>query len=138
MKKSHQLLKLELPVTTVSSAPESIELNPSYRLPVGLAIAALPTLFLQVWFGAVLLLFAGFLLWQAATLRLFFTGTALEIYRGAKLIRHFPYTDWQNWRIFWPLVPVLFYFKEVNSIHFLPILFDPKGLQAALEGRCPR
>jgi len=138
MKKSYSLIKLKLPVTTVSSVPESIELNPSYRLPVALAIAALPMLFLQVWFAAALLLFAGFLLWQAATLRLCFRETALEIYRGAKLIRRFPYTDWQNWRIFWPLVPVLFYFKEINSIHFLPILFDPKGLQAALEARCPR
>jgi len=125
-------------MTTVSSASESIELSPSYRLPVTLAIAALPVLLLQVWLGATLLLFAGFLLFQSATLRLFFTEIALEIYRGPKRIRHFPYSDWQNWRIFWPLVPVLFYFKEVKSIHFLPILFDPKGLQAALEARCPR
>lgn len=125
-------------MTTVSSASESIELSPSYRLPIILAIAALPALFLQVWLGTALFLFAGFLLFQAATLRLFFSKVALEIYRGPKLIRHFPYTDWQNWRIFWPLVPVLLYFKEVKSIHFLPILFDPKGLQAALEARCPR
>jgi hypothetical protein len=35
-------------------------------------------------------------------------------------------------------VPILFYFKEINSIHFLPILFDRKMLQTCLEQRCPR
>lgn len=127
------------PVTTVSStSTQTIELSPSYHIPAVLAIATLPVLFLQVWLGGALLLFAGFLLFQTATLRLVFTETALEIYRSQKLIRHFPYANWQNWRIFWSPVPILLYFKEVKSIHFLPILFDPKALQAALEARCPR
>ncbi|HBB34665.1 MAG TPA: DUF3119 domain-containing protein, partial [Cyanobacteria bacterium UBA9273] len=43
-----------------------------------------------------------------------------------------------NWRIFWPQLPILFYFKEIKSIHFLPILFDPKQLNTCLEQRCPR
>lgn len=116
----------------------TVELKPSYRLPGGLAIAALPILWLQVWVGAGLLLFALFLALQAATLRLQFTEAALDIYRGDALIRHFPYEDWQNWRIFWPSVPVLFYFKEVKSIHFLPVLFDPLSLQACLQNRCPQ
>ncbi|MEL6164336.1 MAG: DUF3119 family protein, partial [Cyanobacteria bacterium J06628_3] len=50
----------------------------------------------------------------------------------------FPYSEWQNWRIFWNVIPLLFYFKEIKSIHFLPILFDPKTLKACLEERCPR
>ena len=120
------------------SATQNVELNPSYRLPIVLAIATLPLLFLQVWLGAIVFLFSGFLLLQAATLRLVLSETALEIYRSQKLIRHFPYTDWQNWRIYWSPVPVLLYFKEVKSIHFLPILFDPQALQAVLEDRCPR
>ncbi len=63
--------------------------------------------------------------------------TALDIYRSEQLIRQFPYADWQNWRIFWHRVPILFYFKEVKSIHFLPILFDPKMLETCLERHCP-
>lgn len=124
-------------MTPVSSA-QAIQLNPSYRLPFILAIAALPALLVQVWLGLAVLLFAGFLLFQAATLRLYFSETALDIYRSQTLIRHFPYQDWQNWRIFWFPVPILFYFKEVKSIHFLPILFDPQALEAALGAHCPR
>jgi hypothetical protein len=76
-------------------------------------------------------------MFQAATLRLRFTDTALDIYRSETRIRCFPYQEWQNWRVFWPPVPILFYFKEVKSIHFLPILFDPKMLRTCLEQRCP-
>jgi hypothetical protein len=76
-------------------------------------------------------------LFQTATLRLQFTATALDIYRREGLIRRFPYQEWQNWRIFWGNAPILFYFKEVKSIHFLPILFDPKQLKTCLEQRCP-
>lgn len=123
---------------TVPLSASTVVLSPSYRLPLFLAIAALGLLFVQIWLGLVLLLFAGFLLFQAATLRLHFTATALEIYRSEQLIRHFPYTEWLHWEIFWPRVPILFYFREANSIHFLPILFDPRALQAGLEAHCPR
>lgn len=88
--------------------------------------------------GAVLALFGVFLLFQTVSLRLCFTATALEVFRGDTRIRRFPYQEWQNWEIFWPPVPVLFYFKEVQSIHFLPILFDPKALKACLEQRVPK
>lgn len=123
---------------TPTAATETIELSPSYWLPVSIAIAGGLLLGVQIIVGLVLLLFAGFLLFQTATLRLRFTDTALAIYRSETLIRHFPYSEWQNWRIFWPGVPILFYFKEVKSIHFLPILFDPKALRVCLEARCPR
>ncbi|RMF63171.1 MAG: DUF3119 family protein [Cyanobacteria bacterium J069] len=116
---------------------DTVQLAPSYRLPAGLLLLALPLVWLQVWVGAAVGLFAVFLGVQAATLRLHFTDAALDIFRGETLIRRFPYQDWQNWAIFWPPVPILFYFKEVNSIHFLPILFDPNALQACLEQRCP-
>ncbi len=122
----------------VPSASTTVQLAPSYTLPIVLVIAAIPLLLLSVWVGGAIALFGLFLLFQAATLRLQFSETALDIYRGETLIRNFPYQDWQNWQIFWNKVPILFYFKEVKSIHFLPILFDPKTLKICLEQRCPK
>lgn len=126
--------------TTAAStaSAETIVLSPSYNLPIAIVFLAVPLFFVQVWVSVAIALFGFFLLVQAATLRLSFTETALDIERGQTLIRRFPYQDWQNWRIFWSPVPILFYFKEVNSIHSLPILFDPKALQACLDARCPR
>ncbi len=127
-------------MTTASSsaATDTIALAPSYNLPLALIVVAGCLLFVQVWVSLGVALFGCFLLFQAATLRLCFTETALDITRGDTLIRRFPYEDWQNWRVFWSPIPILFYFKEVKSIHFLPVLFDPKGLQSCLEARCPR
>ncbi|WP_416233388.1 DUF3119 family protein [Anabaena sp. UHCC 0399] len=126
---------------TSSIAPNftsTVELKPSYNIPVVLVITAVPVIFAQPLLGAVLALLGLFLLFQTVTLRLQFTATDLDIKRGEKLIRRFPYGEWQNWRIFWNPVPILFYFKEINSIHFLPILFNPHTLRACLEERCPR
>jgi hypothetical protein len=124
--------------TSFVPSASTVQLAPSYTLPLVLVIVAIPLLLFSAWLGGVLALFGLFLMFQAATLRLQLTETALDIYRGETLIRHFPYQDWQNWRIFWSVVPILFYFKEVKSIHFLPILFDPKTLKSCLEQRCPR
>jgi Protein of unknown function (DUF3119) len=115
----------------------TVELAPSYVLPIAVVVAAIPLLKVQVWVSGAIALFGIFLLIQAATLRLRFTETALDIYRGSTLIRQFPYADWQNWAIFWSPLPILFYFKEVKSIHFLPMLFDPKSLRVCLEARIP-
>jgi len=126
---------------TSSFAPNSaatVELKPSYNIPVVLVIAAIPIVIVQPLIGGAIAIFGLFLLFQTVTLRLQFTATDLDIYRGEKLIRRFPYREWQNWRIFWNGFPVLFYFKEINSIHFLPILFDPNTLKSCLEERCPR
>ncbi len=127
-------------VTTVPSpiSNSTVELLPSFWVPSGLILLALPLLWVQVWVSGAIAVFGLFLFIQAATLRLRFTPSDLDIYRGESLIRRFPYQEWQNWRIFWTPVPILFYFKEVNSIHFLPVLFDPKMLQTCLEARCPR
>lgn len=126
---------------TSSIAPKftsTVELKPSYTIPLVLVITAVPLMFFQPVLGAVLALFGLFLLFQTVTLRLQFTATDLDIRRGETLIRRFPYSEWQNWRIFWYPVPILFYFKEINSIHFLPILFDANTLRTCLEERCPR
>lgn len=121
-----------------TSNQSTVELAPSYTLPLVLVIAAIPIIFYWAFVGGAIALFGLFLMFQAVTLRLYFTETALDIYRGETLIRRFPYQEWQNWQIFWTRFPILFYFKEVKSIHFLPILFDPKMLETCLEQRCPR
>ncbi|MBP5971415.1 DUF3119 family protein [Brasilonema sp. CT11] len=123
---------------TSNPASTTVELKSSYNIPLVLVVTAIPVLIVQPWVAGLMGLFGLFLMFQAVTLRLFFTPTDLDIYRGEKLIRRFPYREWQNWRIFWNRVPILFYFKEVKSIHFLPILFDPNTLKTCLEERCPR
>lgn len=120
-----------------AAATESIELSPSYTIPFVLIGAACLIFLVQRWVSVAIALFGFFLLFQAATIRLRFTDVDLEVYRSEKLIRSFPYADWLTWQIFWSAVPVLFYFKEVKSIHFLPILFNPSQLQACLEQHCP-
>ncbi|MGA7934107.1 MAG: DUF3119 family protein [Kovacikia sp.] len=126
-------------MTTASSplSAQTVELSPSYFLPISLVVVAIPCLLVQVWVSLAIALLGLFLLFQAVTIRLKFTETDLDIYRSETLIRRFPFQDWQNWRIFWLPVPILFYFKEVKSIHFLPILFDPKTLRICLEARIP-
>ena len=119
--------------------PSVVELKPSFNIPIVLVVAGVAiALFLQIWVGAIIGVFGLFLAFQATTLRLQFTATDLDIYRSGDRIRRFPYAEWQNWRIFWTRVPILFYFKEINSIHFLPIIFDPRTLQQELENRCRR
>ena len=130
---------------TVSSVDKSTTLQPSYNIPI--ALIAGGTLGVGVSLitpgppfviaASVLVMFGLFLLYQAATLRLIFTATDLDIYRGENRIRQFPYQDWEVWDIFWSPAPILFYFREVNSIHFLPILFRPTMLRSQLEQHLP-
>ncbi|MDF5710968.1 MAG: DUF3119 family protein [Nostoc sp. S4] len=132
--------KARFKTVTSSFAPNStatVELKPSYNIPIVLVISAIPLILVQPWIGFGFMLFGLFLTFQALTLRLEFTATDLDIHRGEKLIRRFPYQEWQNWRIFWNRIPILFYFREIKSIHFLPILFDPITLKTCLEERCP-
>lgn len=116
----------------------TVRLQPSFAVPFGVLLLSLPLWWLRWWLGLPLSLFALFLAAQAATLRLEFTATALDVYRGSQQIRHFPYQQWQHWEVFWPAFPILFYFREVKNIHFLPILFDAKTLVQCLQERCPR
>lgn len=128
-------------MTTTSQPPQlstTVQLSPSFTLPVILVLGALILMFIQPVVGAVIALFGLFLMIQAVLIKLKFTPVTLEVYRGDKLIKSFPYQEWQNWQIFWQPVPILFYFKEVNSIHFLPIIFDPKILKDCLEKCFPK
>jgi hypothetical protein len=127
-------------VTAIKPSPgtgQTVELAPSYTIPLVLILAAIPIAWLQLWVGLAISTFGLFLMIQTVTIRLQFTETALDVYRSGKLIRNFPYAEWQNWRIFWNPVPILFYFKEIKSIHFLPVIFDPKTLKACLETYYP-
>lgn len=126
------------PATSTTDLTTTVELAPSYTLPIAIVALSIPLLLVQIWVAGAIALFGLFLLFQTATLCLQFTETALDIYRGETRIRQFPYREWQNWQIFWSNLPILFYFKEVKSIHFLPILFDPKTLKTCLEERCPK
>lgn len=128
-------------MTSVKRSPQlsqTVELAPSYKIPIVLIIAAIPILVVQPWVSLVIALFGLFLLFQTVFIRLQFTNTALDVYRSGQLIRRFPYQEWINWEIFWYPVPILFYFREVKSIHFLPIIFAPETLKTCLEQYCPK
>ena len=113
--------------------PASVELAPNYTIPVVLIAAAVPMAALQLWLGLGIGIFGLFLALQTTIIKLEFTTTTLNVYRGSQVIRTFPYSEWENWQIFWQPIPILFYFKEVNSIHFLPIIFDARMLLTCLE-----
>jgi Protein of unknown function (DUF3119) len=123
---------------TSFAATETITLPPSFKIPIVLIAAAIVITLVKWWLGLPIGLFGLFLLLQSVLLKLQFTDTALDVYRGEQLIRSFPYAEWSHWEIFWAPVPILFYFREVNSIHFLPIIFDPTMLRACLTQRCPQ
>ena len=121
----------------MSSTPAPVTLKPDVRLPLlvvalGLALLPLP---LSPWPTLVVVLFGLFLLIQSASLRLEFKEDALIVWQNSRELRRFPYDQWLSWRLFAPWLPGLFYFRETQSIHFLPILFSPKELREQLELR---
>jgi hypothetical protein len=120
---------------------QAVTLAPRFGVPVGVVLLGLAALgLLPLWSGALWLaltvsLFGLFLLLQTLLLRLEFNGEALLVWRQQTLLRRFPYAEWLGWRLFWPGVPVLFYFRERQSIHLLPVLFDAATLRSQLEER---
>lgn len=117
---------------------EEIQLKPSYNLPIILILTGISLTIWQMTAGIIIAVIGLCLLIQASIIKLTFTQTALVLYRQQTKIRSFPYSDWENWVIFSASVPVLLYFKEVKSIHFLPIIFNPVQLKSCLEKYCPR
>lgn len=121
----------------------AVSLSPRFFVPLGVSLLGALCIPLQpVWSGSrwlalVLVLFGGFLLLQARLLRLEFGDDALIVWRGGSELRRFPYEAWLGWRLFWPSIPVLFYFREQRSIHLLPVLFDAAALQEQLRQRLP-
>ncbi|MEB3261884.1 MAG: DUF3119 family protein [Cyanobacteriota bacterium] len=128
------------PVTSaVPEAPGSGELlAPWLGVPIAVIVIGLACLGLlprwsgTVWLAAGVITFGLFLLVQTALLRLEFNEDSLLVWRGQSLLRRFLYTEWLSWRVFWPALPALFYFREQRSIHFLPVLFDPAALERLL------
>jgi hypothetical protein len=129
---------------TSSSLPandDDITLEPRPWVALGvIALGATCLLLRPLWGGAAWLALAVavlglFLLLQTALLRLRFSADALVVLRQESEIRRFPYAAWIGWRVFWPAVPVLFYFREQRSIHLLPMLFDATMLRSQLEQR---
>ncbi|MEL6927466.1 MAG: DUF3119 family protein [Cyanobacteria bacterium J06600_6] len=116
---------------------ETVELKPNFKIPLGLLAIALGISFFSVWGSLPIAILGLFLTIQTFLIRIQFSESALSVLRSGKVIRSFPYSDWLNWEIFWQPVPILFYFKEVNSIHFLPIIFDAKTLADCLQKHYP-
>lgn len=121
------------PLLVPNTASQDTELKPSYAVPIGTILLSIPWIWIQPIVAGAIAIFGLFLIYQAGNIRLVFTSTDLEVYRGQVKFRTFPYQEWQDWKIFWLQFPVLFYFKEVKSIHFLPILFDVQTLKDCLE-----
>lgn len=125
-----------LPTAQVpGSGPVILSANPRLPLLIFLLSTALLPLPLAPWPTLVVALFSLFLLLQAYSLRLEFCADTLVVWRGSQELRRFPYQDWLSWRLFAPWLPGLFYFREVKSIHLLPILFDAEELKRQLQRR---
>ena len=125
----------------VSELIENVSLEPRFWVPLGVTLLGPAALVVSPlwsgvrWLTLALVLFGGFLLLQARTLRLEFAAMDLVVWRGETEIRRFPYQSWISWTLFWPKLPVLFYFREQRSIHFLPVLFDASTLRQQLQQR---
>ena len=124
------------PGTAGSPLPDPAQgviLAPRPWVPLGVVLLGGASLALNVWAALVVGLFGLFLLLQSQLLRLQFSAEALLVWRGASLLRSFPYSDWLGWKLFWQPLPVLFYFREQRSIHLLPVLFDATTLREQLN-----
>ena len=117
-----------------SKKEESVIIAPSFQLPMILIILSLMLLFLNIGylptivFGA----FSFFLLLQSFTLRIKITTDDFIVLQLGKEIRIFPFKNWISWKLFFPAIPGIFYFREKSSPHLLPILFNPKQLKDEL------
>jgi hypothetical protein len=120
------------------NSTEVVELSPNFKIPLLLIVTAGILSLISWWLAGAIAVLGLFLTIQTFLIRLQFTEKALNVLRSGSIIRSFPYSDWLNWEIFWRPVPILFYFKEVNSIHFLPIIFDSKTLVDCLQKYYPR
>ena len=115
-----------------------VELSPNFKIPLFLILGACILSLVSLWGAGFIGLLGLFLTVQTFLIRLQFSEQSLNVLRSGKIIRSFPYSEWLNWEIFWSKVPILFYFKEINSIHFLPIIFDSKALADCLQKYYPR
>ncbi len=127
-------------MANTESNSSNFTISPRAWVATGILILSIASGIIYFPAGLVLAIFSIFLYIQTAILQLTFSADALLVTRkswGAPAveIKRFPYKEWQYWQIFWPRFPVLFYFREINSIHFLPMLFNADQLQSELKQR---
>ena len=118
-----------------SKTQEPIIISPAFQLPIILIILSFMLLFLNIgyWPTIVSGSFSFFLLLQTFTLRIKITNDAFVVLQLGKEIRTFPFKNWISWKLFFPIIPVVFYFREKSSPHLLPILFNPVQLKNELS-----
>jgi len=121
-------------INTKSKKQEPIIISPAFQLPIILIILSFMLLFLNIgyWPTIVSGSFSFFLLLQTFTLRIKITNEAFVVLQLGKEIRTFPFKNWISWKLFFPIIPVIFYFREKSSPHLLPILFNPEQLKNEL------
>ena len=121
-------------MNTKSTKQEPITISPAFQLPIILIILSFMLLFLNIgyWPTIVSGSFSFFLLLQTFTLRIKITNEAFVVLQLGKEIRTFPFKNWISWKLFFPIIPVIFYFREKSSPHLLPILFNPEQLKNEL------
>ncbi len=114
---------------------KSIILDQNPRLPLliaALSITLIPLPF-HPWPTITIGVFSIFLLIQSFTLKIEFTQEDFIVWQLGKELRRFPFKDWLAWRLFFPNLPGILYFREKASPHLLPILFDAKQLEGQLR-----
>jgi len=127
-------------MANTESNSNNFTISPRAWVATGVLIVSIASGIIYFPAGLVLAIFSIFLYIQTVILQLTFSADALLVTRkswGAPAveIKRFPYKEWQYWQIFWPRFPVLFYFREIHSIHFLPMLFNADQLQSELKQR---
>ena len=120
-----------------SSVGNSVTISPSFQLPLILIFLSFMLLFLKIgiWPTIISASFSFFLLLQAFTLRIQITSEDFIVLQLGKVIRTFPFKNWISWKLFFPKLPGIFYFREKSSPHLLPILFNPEQLQKELQSK---
>ena len=114
---------------------ETVVLAPGLRLPLAMLLLGFLLCLVNLAAGGAVTLLGLILLFQSVRLRLVFGPDGLELHNGSVVLRRFPYKNWRNWSLFWKPFPVLLYFREVNGIHFVPVIVDGQGLRQQLEQR---
>ncbi len=116
---------------------EEIVLNPMHRLPILIALLGIVILLAPIanFIGIGISTFGLFLLIQSFTLKIKFTSEDFVVLQLGKEIRRFPFKNWISWRIFFPQLPGILYFRETASPHLLPVLFDIDTLKNQLKKR---
>ncbi len=121
--------------STKENTSQGVVITPMHRLPLLIIATGLLLLFLPINPLPTIIIssFGFFLLIQSFTLRLQFTEKELLVLQFGRELRRFPFKNWIAWRLFFPKLPGLLYFREEASPHLLPILFDPKMLEEQLR-----